>query len=339
MFLGESLKLGDFFHSIPSDILADIQTMSLKVESERCFESADEALGKTVLLGGKRLRPLLTHLFGRFLGLSLEDVRPLARSIEMVHAASLAHDDVIDQAETRRGVKSINREASNKKAILAGDYLLANVIVELTQTKNLDLVQEMAEVIHQLAVGEWLQLDASEDRSYSKDIILKVARLKTSSVMSWCFVAPALLKELPDQVINQARVLGDNLGLAFQFIDDTLDYSKNSDKDQLLDLENNIVNSVVYAWFEKNPKMYSLFKGGRDLKDLIHTPEHLAELKDCGEMIRLDAHERLGTCRQTLDDIAANVEALNLLNHEGKPLEIKKDGLSFIFDYLEKRMH
>ena len=110
--------------SVPKEIIGQIKNIDLRITSENCNEEINKLLQKTVLFGGKRLRPLLTHLFGNLFGLPVLSVAPYAKAIEMVHAASLSHDDVIDNASQRRGVKSINIEGSNKMAILAGDYLV-----------------------------------------------------------------------------------------------------------------------------------------------------------------------------------------------------------------------
>ena len=109
------------------------------------------------MFGGKRLRPLLTYLVGNLFQQKIEHIKIYADSIELVHAASLAHDDVIDEAQTRRGFPSINTRG-NKRAVLAGDYLLATVMANLASRGVLPLVREMGQVVASLAWGEWLQL-------------------------------------------------------------------------------------------------------------------------------------------------------------------------------------
>ena len=96
------------FESIPKEIVLNVSSMDLSIQSRNCNEQIDELLKKSVLVGGKRLRPLLTHLMGNLFSLSISKVAPYARSVELVHAASLSHDDVIDNATTRRGIPSIN---------------------------------------------------------------------------------------------------------------------------------------------------------------------------------------------------------------------------------------
>ncbi len=294
--------LQDFLSSIPSGLLDRATNMSYQLDSELGKPAVDELLGRSVLSGGKRLRPLLTYVMGNLFAIESDRLDPFARAIEMVHAASLAHDDVVDEASTRRGAPSINAIAGNKKAVLAGDFLLADVIVGLTQTGELRLVQEMAMVIQELALGEWLQWDASHNRHYTSEIIEQIALKKTSSVMSWCAVAPAVLARLSADEIALARKFGKHLGLAFQQIDDTLDFSADGLKDQHLDLKNGIVNSVIFNWFEKHPAHFDRFQSGSDLESIFlqMTSESLS---DSVEDIRQIALRNLEIANESLEEI------------------------------------
>ncbi len=294
--------LQDFLSSIPSGLLERSKMMSYQLDSELGKPAVDELLSRSVLSGGKRLRPLLTYVMGNLFALESERLDPFARAIEMVHAASLAHDDVVDEASTRRGAPSINALAGNKKAVLAGDFLLADVIVGLTQTGELRLVQEMAMVIQELALGEWLQWDASHNRQYTAQIIEEIALKKTSSVMSWCAVAPAILARLSADEISLARKFGKHLGLAFQQIDDTLDFAGDGLKDQHLDLKNGIVNSVIYNWFEKNPLQYKRFQSGSDL-ELIYLEMTSDSLTKSVDEVKDIALRNLETANESLEEI------------------------------------
>ena len=259
----------DFLKNIPKSILLKLGKIDLNIPSKNCHEAVDDLLANSVLLGGKRLRPLLTYLFADFFGLDLANVDIPARAIEMVHAASLAHDDVIDEATHRRGAPSINIQASNKRAVLAGDYLLAAVIGELCTLENTALVSQMAWVIEELASGEWVQSDAVGSRLYTKEILDEIALKKTSSVMSWCAVAPALLASGSPIAIEKARSFGAHLGLAFQYLDDTLDFGGDSQKDTLLDLQNGQVNSVVYDWLILHPEQKKEYEAGGDISAIF----------------------------------------------------------------------
>jgi geranylgeranyl pyrophosphate synthase len=261
---------------IPKDLLDEVGKVHIQAPSRNCESAVAQLLENTVLLGGKRLRPLLTYLMADLFNLSRDEISLYANAIEWVHSASLAHDDVIDMATTRRGRPSINCVAGNKKSILAGDYLLGHTIKKLSARGNLDLVLEMSKIIEQLALGEWLQSDAAIDRTYSREIITQIAHNKTASVMSWCCVAPAILVDLPLEIVEKCRELGVHLGLAFQLKDDILDFSGGAYKDQGLDLKNGVVNSVLFELFMEHPSLYQQFQAGADSSDIIQMIEKLS---------------------------------------------------------------
>ena len=119
----------------------------------------------------------------------------MAKCIEFVHSSSLAHDDVIDNATTRRGKPSINMLGSNKKAILAGDYLLSETIVRLSKLNNVKVIESMANTIRDLSCGEWLQSDLINNRKYQDETLEEVSLLKTSSVIKWCVCATIVCEQ------------------------------------------------------------------------------------------------------------------------------------------------
>ncbi|MBF0207796.1 MAG: polyprenyl synthetase family protein [Oligoflexia bacterium] len=186
-----------------------------------------------LFLGGKRMRPILFFLFCDLFKLDLnenQDLLAYARSIEYVHLATLCHDDVIDNATTRRGKPSLNVVSSNKKAILSGDYLLAEVIANLAAQKNLEIIHALSEVIRELTVGEWMQLNVEvnlkeANKVPSPEQILEIIEKKTASLITYCCTTPALLAKVPAKILDVAKDFGKNLGTAFQLIDDILDFS------------------------------------------------------------------------------------------------------------------
>lgn len=222
-----------------------------------------EALDQSLLRGGKRLRPLLVFLMGKAFGIDDSDLRLAlyARSIELVHSASLAHDDVIDEATQRRGAPSLNKILGNKKSILAGDYLLGEVIVQVCQAKNMRLVQELSCVIQDLAYGEWLQLDLINHHPILPGHVEQVALKKTASVMSWCCIVAPILSNSKENIIESARDFGREFGLAFQLVDDMIDMklpSAQSGKNQLQDLHSGTVNRVILELLQYNSEYSQL---------------------------------------------------------------------------------
>tara|TARA_R110000868_G_scaffold154736_2_gene380980 strand:- start:38052 stop:39032 length:981 start_codon:yes stop_codon:yes gene_type:complete len=322
-----------FLTSIPPHLLGRVRDLEMQTASESCNYSINQLLQRTVLLGGKRLRPLLTYLCGNFFGVSPERLDVYAKAIEMVHAASLSHDDVVDGAKTRRGKPSINAESTNKHAVLAGDYLLADVIVELSKQGNLALVKEMSFVIKALAEGEWIQLDAAASRQYSRELIDSVAQMKTASVMSWCSVAPAIVADLPEAVVSYARDFGHHLGLAFQQMDDTLDFSGNSKKDHLLDLENGIINAVLFEWLELNPDLKSRFLKGESASSLW-TENNLDKAVS---IVEARAKDHLDKCLELIEVMAKEIPRHSDLCEE--QIAKAKEPLIEIVHYLGRRTY
>jgi geranylgeranyl pyrophosphate synthase len=327
--------VNDFLDALPSEILEKARNLDLNIRSSMAHEAIDEILSRSVLRGGKRLRPLLTYLMGNLFNLALDKMSPYARASELVHAASLTHDDVIDNATLRRGLPSINIVSSNKKAVLAGDYLLSKVIVDLCAAGNLELVREMSLVIKDLSEGEWLQLDLQHDRNYTRETIKEVALKKTSSVMSYCTLAPALLfcgENKNELIISNAKDFGIHLGLAFQLIDDTLDFSGDSLKDQLLDIQNGVVNSVIFEYLETHPDKFKKFKERTLLSDLVV----LEDMEESVSKIEKLAHDYLEKAANNLNNLEIELKKMKISN-EHHQIDMASDYLKLILSYLALR--
>lgn len=322
----------DFLENLPPHVLDRSKNLDLKIRSVNAHIAIDDVLSRTVLRGGKRLRPLLTYLTANLFKVDFDKITPFARATELVHAASLSHDDVIDNATMRRGSPSINILASNKKAVLAGDYLLSSVIVDLCSTGELSLVNEMSLVIKDLSEGEWLQLDLIASREYTRELIREVAHKKTSSVMSFCTVAPAIHAKMPLEVQTICREFGARLGLAFQLIDDTLDYSGNSLKDQELDLKNGIVNAVVFELLSTRDDLMKRFKGGEDLTGLLSS----VDIRPSVERISREASEHLEKATYLLDDLKTFLSE-TLYKNEQAELEVAIEHLQLVISYMGLR--
>ena len=322
----------DLSSKIPPFILEQVGDIPLDFPNQTCRDEIEALLKRTVLRKGKRLRPILIYLVGDLLGLKPEQVRLCADSIELVHAASLSHDDVIDQAVTRRGMPSINTEG-NKRAVLAGDFLLARVMSDLADRGSWELVKEMGDVVASLSWGEWIQLEASRSRHYSREILHEIALHKTASVMMWCFVAPAYVALLPPQLVEYCRCLGRDFGLAFQWMDDIMDFSSGSAKEPFLDLKNGTVNAVSFEYLEVRPELKRGFAKGGELTDLMGISERPVEAI---RVVRERAQAKLKECRNMLEVI---LEEMPGKRERGEEARRRKalEPIEAIFRYLSEQ--
>ena len=313
-------------HKIPPWVFDKIGDVSLDFPNQTCREEIRGLLERTVLRKGKRLRPMLTYLMGDILGLPPEQVKLYADSIELVHAASLSHDDVIDQAVTRRGMPSINTEG-NKRAVLAGDFLLARVMSDLATRGCPELVKEMGDVVASLSWGEWLQMEASQKRCYDRDVLQEIALNKTAAVMTWCTVAPAIVASLPPYLVVHCRHLGREFGLAFQWMDDVLDFSSDSEKDTHSDLKNGMLNAVAYEHLELHPELKGRYEEGACPVELIvgaGVPEEAIDI------VRKRAEQKLKECRGLLEVICSEIP----IRQEAKG---SREAIEAIFAHLSGR--
>lgn len=246
---------GEQLTELLSPVKHSIEKLDLVLQTNHSVPEIPNLLNRTVLVGGKRLRPALCFLMGQALGVEQERMIPFARAAEFTHSASLAHDDVVDNALTRRNLRTINAESSNKRAVLAGDLLLARVMVELSESGNLDIIHDLALVIEDLVNGEWLQIDIRGKIDTTLQDLIEVSKRKTASLMSWCCLVAARISEHNNADLRQlTSEFGENLGIAFQMIDDVIDFAKAGEKDFAKDLKEGIVNYVVSDLLKRRPE-------------------------------------------------------------------------------------
>lgn len=209
--------------------------------------------------GGKRLRPAIVLLVSRAT-LGDRDLTPrhrrLAEIAEMIHTASLVHDDVIDEAELRRNVPTVNSIFGNRIAVLAGDFLFAQSSWYLANLENLEVVKLLSEVIRDFAEGEIRQGLNRFDTSLSIEAYLEKSYYKTASLIANSAKSAALLSETSPEIAEHLYSFGRHFGLAFQIVDDILDFTASTEvlgKPAGSDLiGGNLTAPVLYA-MEENP--------------------------------------------------------------------------------------
>ena len=199
---------------------------------------------------GKMMRPMLVLLAAKLLG----DVRPAtlhaAAALELLHTASLVHDDVVDESTERRGQLSVNAVFNNKVAVLTGDYLLATALLQAASTRHLDIIDLISVLGRELAEGELLQLSNVQNQQFSEEVYFEVIRKKTAMLFAACTQAGALSVGADAAKTETLRKFGEYIGLCFQIKDDIFDYydSKEIGKPTGNDmLEGKLTLPVLYA--------------------------------------------------------------------------------------------
>ena len=179
---------------------------------------------------GKMMRPMLTLLVIRLLGGVIDDkAMHTAATFEYFHTASLVHDDIVDESEQRRGVKSIHCSYGNKVAVLVGDYLLANGLLCASKVDSPRLVGIVSKAAQALASGEILQLSNVSNQSIDENVYYDIINRKTAALFSACSEAGALCASTDENVIQNMSLFGHYVGMCFQIRDDIFDYDTSAD--------------------------------------------------------------------------------------------------------------
>ena len=178
---------------------------------------------------GKMMRPILVLLVARLYGAVCPSTLHAAVSLELLHTASLVHDDVVDESTERRGQLSVNAIFNNKVAVLTGDYLLATSLVHAELTNSHRIIQLVSTLGQDLADGELLQLSNVSNHSFSETVYFDVIRKKTAALFAACTEAAAYSVGVSEEEVKLARLLGEYIGICFQIKDDIFDYSESKE--------------------------------------------------------------------------------------------------------------
>ena len=173
---------------------------------------------------GKRMRPMLILLMARNFGQITHATQNAAVGLELLHTASLVHDDVVDESEERRGQASVNATYDNKVAVLVGDYILSTALLCVARTHSEQIVTYLAELGRTLSDGEILQLSNIGRKDISEDVYYDVIKQKTAALFEACAGIGALSSGATDEEVAAAKLFGQNLGIIFQIRDDIFDY-------------------------------------------------------------------------------------------------------------------
>ena len=223
--------------SSPLDVLTELVADDLASVNRMIVERMHSPValipqlaGYIVAAGGKRLRPLLTLASARLCGYAGDGHCLLAAVVEFIHTATLLHDDVVDESDLRRGLASANAVYGNKPSVLVGDFLFSRAFQLMVEVGSLDVLRILATASVVISEGEVLQLQTSNDTATTEDAYLEVIRGKTAELFAAAAEVGAVIAGRPAVEAARLRDYGLNLGIAFQLVDDVLDYSAAQEK-------------------------------------------------------------------------------------------------------------
>lgn len=289
-------------------------------------ESARRVLGAF----GKKIRPALVLLSAMAFGEVNQKVRKVSALVEIVHMASLLHDDVVDNNIRRRGKLSVNALWSNKISVLLADYLITHTIAELCTAHNIEIIKIISETTARMATGQLRELQFQNDFNITIDDYFKIVKEKTASLMSASSRLGAILSGATQENIEALAEFGENLGISFQIMDDYLDYWGS---------EKSLGKPVGSDLAEKNftiPFIHALNNANQDelarLKSLVANGK--IRKKDYAEI--LDIMEKRGS-RTFAVDLAREFAEKAKQSIASIPSSEAKEALFALADYMTKR--
>ena len=237
--------------------------------------------------GGKRMRPMLILLTAKNFGKVSQVTQNAAIGLELLHTASLVHDDVVDESSERRGQASVNATYDNKVAVLVGDYILSTALLKVSLTDNQKIIQLLAELGRTLAAGEILQLSNIQNQEFSEEVYYQIINNKTAALFEACAKIGSLSAGASEEEISAAAKFGQNIGMIFQIRDDIFVYfeSKEIGKPTGNDMvEGKLTLPVIYAL--NNTHLESMQTLARKVKAGTINADEIAVLveftKECG---------------------------------------------------------
>ena len=216
------MNLNDIYKPIQDDL--DKVEQSLEAVADVDFPLLAQLLEYVLKNGGKRIRPSLTLLCGKFYRCDLTLLVPMATAAELLHTATLVHDDIVDNSAIRRGKPSVSLAWGENRALLLGDYLFSKAGSLAASTGNLRAIKVFSQALMVISGGELKQTDEIFDLKQARDHYYKWISAKTACLFSTAAEAGAILSQSPEYVIETVREYGYNFGMAFQIVDDVLDF-------------------------------------------------------------------------------------------------------------------
>jgi len=177
---------------------------------------------------GKQIRPVFVFLSAKLHGEITQSTYNAATLVELMHTATLVHDDVVDESYQRRGFFSINALWKNKISVLVGDYLLSRGLLLAVDNEEFEVLKIVSGAVKEMAEGELLQIEKARKINADEEIYFEIIRKKTAALLASCTAAGAKSANASDEIVEKMRLFGENIGIAFQIKDDLFDYQKNN---------------------------------------------------------------------------------------------------------------
>ena len=316
-------------HSIAAPIRSELSTFN---EGLRRFQSTsrllDAVLHYVTRSKGKQIRPILVLLSAGMYGKINQNTYNGAHLVSLIHTATLVHDDVLDGANIRRGLFSVNRIWKNKIAVLVGDYLLASCLLRCIKNKDYLFLDIIAQVVQNMVEGELLQMQRARRLNLSREEYFTVVHQKTGSLFAACCKMGVGSVRADGVAQDEMARLGGNLGVIFQVRDDVLDYDGVlTGKGKQVDLKNKIINLPLLCALETCSE--------KEKREYIHLIRHKNKAPATQRKILALVHEREG--------ILGAERVVHRLREESKdivaqrPDSLYKESFLRLIDYLAER--
>ncbi|WP_299676251.1 polyprenyl synthetase family protein [uncultured Roseobacter sp.] len=313
----------------------DLDAVNALIRARMASEHAPripEVTAHLVEAGGKRLRPMLTLAAAHLCGYQGQFHINLAATVEFIHTATLLHDDVVDESGQRRGRPTANLLWDNKSSVLVGDYLFSRSFQLMVETGSLRVLDILSNASATIAEGEVLQLTASQDLGTTEEIYMQVIRGKTAALFSAATKVGGVIADAPDDQVTALFDYGDALGIAFQIVDDLLDFQGDAGaigknlgddfRERKLTLP--LLKAVAQADAEERAFWVRTIEKGKQTEDDLDTAQAL-----------LRKHNALVDTASAARDWAAKAKA----SLAPLPAHDIKDMLSELADYVVERIN
>jgi octaprenyl-diphosphate synthase len=277
----------DLFNPLKKELYAVGELINRYLEIEA--PEITELNNHTVQKKGKRLRPAISILFGQMSGYDVEKAIMMGTCFELLHTSTLIHDDVIDNAETRRGQQTHNNIWNNCRTVLYGDFVFSSAMRLAVDIGSLLVLDKISTVTRELVSGELLQLSNAFKFPPTREKYYQIIKMKTAVMFGGCCELPVMLSD-NCHLSENARKIGEEIGYTFQIIDDCLDYTatdKKLGKPKLIDLKEGKATLPVLLAFENNDSdVIRITKDIFENKDISHEQgEEIVTLLEDGSYI------------------------------------------------------